>query len=123
MGKVKAQGVLRHGFFGTYVATIALVFDSADAARDALSVLAADGWKTGKKAECLIWSGSDDAFERVKERLDTFGRTNRPCGYSHCTHQCKDATIDSVNHSIDIGPWFEVEIPCEPTEQLALLSR
>jgi len=73
MNLVKAEGRLRHCFFGTYSAIVALVFADENSARDA---------KNG----------------------------------------CRNAEIDNVNHSIDYGPTFDVEIRTTPAEQEALFA-
>lgn len=122
MNTVKADGVLRHGFFGKYVATIVLVFADAESARDGLKTLG-EGWEPGKMKEgkAIVWLGDSAALDAVKATFARFG-LKTACGYEHCKHRCKDAGIDSVNHSVDFGPPFEVEIPVTPGEQTSLFG-
>jgi hypothetical protein len=122
MSKIKAEGCLRHGFFGDYVAVIALMFQDERAAKDALNVLAGNWKVSNKNTKGLIWSGSSEELKEVKSQLDKFKRTNRPCGYHHCDDKCKSAEIDSINHSIDFGPRFDIEIECEPEEQTSMFG-
>jgi hypothetical protein len=108
--KAHARGMLRHGFFGEYVGTIGLVFDSADEATAALPKLGA-GWTQGKSGKGLVWSGSSTELAAVKAKLasDGFVLTVN-CGLDFCKGKCHDAGIDSLAHSVDYGPPFELEI-------------
>lgn len=121
MGKVKAEGCLFHHFHGEYSSTVALAFANESEARSALSTLGS-GWKVGQKnANILVWSGTSEELEILKKDLDEkFLRKNFPCGWKHCKGQCKKAPIDNINHSVDRGASFEVEIECPPEEQLTL---
>jgi hypothetical protein len=115
---VRAKGRLRHHFWGDYHATIVLAFNDAASARDA-SVTLGDQWKPAKSTDAaLVWHGTGEDFERVKEQLQSFAFAPVACGRKGCSSQCSDATIDSVNHSIDLGPEFIVEVPSVPAEQL-----
>lgn len=124
MNKVKAEGQINHGFFGTYVATLILLFSDKESASDALKTLSktSEQWKVGKThPECLVWSGGGDEFEALKEELDQkHHRTNFLCGRRDCKHQCKNVDIDGCNHSIDYGPKFTVEIDTVSEEQRSL---
>lgn len=119
---VKATGRLRHHFWGEYHATIVLAFDDEGGATDALRVLG-DGWERGKSSRtALVWFGNGEAFERVRLALQTFGFKVPPCGRNACREQCERASIDSVAHSIDLGPEFTVEIPTVAHEQVSLFG-
>lgn len=105
--KAKANGLLRHCFFGTYIAIIALGFETEHEAKSALPKLGA-GWKIGEaNAKALRWEGGTDALEEVKEVLGKFGADKRK--------------IDSCAKSIDYGEAFSVEIEVVPESQLSLL--
>jgi hypothetical protein len=103
--KAKASGRLRHCFFGTYSAIIALSFEDAYQAAQALPKLGKD-WKVGEKSEkSLVWSGNSKELKAVKEVLGSFGADVEK--------------IDSIKKSIDFGEAFEVAIEIVPEEQLA----
>ncbi|HEX9156007.1 MAG TPA: hypothetical protein VF819_10610 [Nitrospira sp.] len=107
MNQVKARGLLRHRYWGTYSAVIVLAFDTPEAARDALKVLGAPWVAISAKTFVLSWTGETEALEQCKERLGTFG--------------ADVSKIDSVAHSIDYGEPFEVTIPIvAPAEQESL---
>ncbi len=117
---VTAKGMLVHRFWGTYSAGIALEFASEAHARDALVTLGAP-WKQGEKCrEALVAFVESDALDDIKARFAAWGLTITPCGRKHCKHQCRDAPIDNVNHSIDRGANFSVSIPTIPAEQESL---
>lgn len=119
---VKAVGKLRHAFHGEYFAALGLEFSTEQHAHLALKTLGPD-WKLGQKQpKALIWVGGGDKLSELKERLKGFGITIRPCGMKRCRGQCKKAEIDSLAHSIDYGPWFEVQIPVEDPNQATLLG-
>jgi hypothetical protein len=104
--KVEAKGMLRHRFWGVYSAAIALQFSSADDAKAALPVLG-DGWKLGEKhQEILIWEGESKALDLCSDLLESFGADRKK--------------IASIATSIDHGEWFQVTIPVENKNQLAL---
>ena len=87
----RADGRLRHCFFGTYGAVIVLAFRTAKDAAAALPVLGGT-WCPGKNANALIWSGSAEELRALKLVLAGFGAD------AHA--------IDSVDHSIDYGDSF-----------------
>ncbi len=103
----RADGRLRHCFFGEYSAVIALGFDSEAQAAAALPQLGA-GWKAGTKPKALIWRGEREALEICKARLVSFGADG-------------DA-IDSIAHSIDYGDRFSVEIEVTDPRQIPLFE-
>jgi hypothetical protein len=122
MAKFKGIGVLRHGFYGNYVAVIGLQFENEKIAAHVLPLLGKH-WRVGEKEKrVLVASVGGEDLDLVKAQLDRLGRINLPCGYYHCVHQCKNEPIDNVNHSIDMGAQFEVTIECEPIEQTSLFQ-
>lgn len=105
--KAKADGLLRHCFFGTYVAIIALGFETEHEAKSALPKLGA-GWKIGDvNPKALRWEGGTDALEDCKKVLGKFG--------------ADVSKIDSCVKSIDYGEDFSVEFEIVPEAQLSLL--
>jgi sugar phosphate isomerase/epimerase len=109
--KITARGMLRHYFHGNYSATVALMFDSPEEAAAALPRLG-EGWEiiAGSPATC-IWQGGTDALKAVKAKFASEGfKLTVDCGLSSCKGKCRDASIDSLAHSVDFGPPFEVEI-------------
>jgi hypothetical protein len=104
--KAKANGLLRHCFFGAYSAVIALGFESEYEALTALPQLGS-GWKVGEQTKkALRWEGDSDALEACKEVLAKFG--------------ADPDNIDSIEKSVDYGEAFNVEIEIVPQEQLHL---
>ncbi len=119
---VRAVGQLQHGFFGDYVACVALGFESEESARACLPLLGA-GWKLGEKTKkALVWGGEREALEAMKKTLARYKLTISPCSWEHCTNKCAGASIDGVPHSIDYGPRFSVEfdVVVTPPEQISL---
>jgi len=105
--KAKANGLLRHCFFGTYSAVIALGFETEYEAKTALPQLG-EGWKIGEASpKALRWQGDSDALEAVKKVLGKFG--------------ADVSKIDSCAKSIDYGENFTVELEIVPETQLSLL--
>jgi len=106
MNKVKGKGRLNHHFWGTYYAGMVLVFDTSEAAVDALSVLGGL-WKIhDKEPRALSWWGESDALKIAKEQLVLFGADGDK--------------IDSIKYSIDYGEPFDVVISVCPQEQASL---
>lgn len=115
--KVTGKGILKHFFHGTYYCGIALEFLDENTARDAKVVLGED-WKPGTKAtNALVWFGDGAALDALKIRFADMNYKSNPCGMRHCKHQCKDAAIDNVNHSVDVGATFTIEVDVTPPEQ------
>ena len=103
MNIVKAKGQLRHCFWGTYEATIALWFNDEPSARDAKKVLG--NWSHDERnPSTLVWHGLGDDLENTLIKLERFGANRN--------------VITSVNKSIDYGEPFEVVISVAPEEQL-----
>jgi len=116
---LKGSGILRHHFWGDYHATIGIKLRDAASAEEAARVLGAP-WRAS--GEVVVWFGNSEALEGAKETLAKHGLEVR-CGYSHCKTKCKREPIDSVAHSVDVGPPFEVTIMIEaPREQLPLFG-
>jgi hypothetical protein len=119
---MKAKGRLRHCFFGDYSAVVALDYGSQENSLAALPTLG-EGWKPGKNVACLVWQGDSKALEALKEKLKAYSLAIDPCGWKHCKGQCKGAEIDSLAHSVDVGPAFTVDIlPGVPKEQGVLFT-
>ena len=106
MNPIKAEGILRHLFWGEYSAFIALKFSSDEHANDVLSVLGSP-WHVGEKnKDVLVWSGNSDELGALKESFKKY---------------CDNVDlIDSCTHPIDYGDPFEVSIPVIAKEQLNL---
>lgn len=93
---MKAKGLLRHRFHGTYSAVIVLGFDSPEDVVQALPLL--PGFERHpKEPRALMWAGQRDALNETKAVLGTFGADVRK--------------IDSIARSIDHGEPFEVTFP------------
>ncbi len=105
-GHVWAKGILAHHFWGTYQASMALMFDDINAARDAQAVLG-EPWKVSEKnpgvLNCFV---NSEQLDGVKLALGLFG--------------AEVDKIDSVRFSVDYGEWFSVLIPVIPSEQVEL---
>lgn len=98
--KIRANGMWRHCFHGTYIAVIGLWFTDkacAEAARDVLG----EEWQIRqvKNAAALVWSGADS--DSVKELVESF---------RIMTGQRDDEPIDSIRRSVDYGPEFVIEV-------------
>jgi hypothetical protein len=107
-GKVRAEGQLRHRFWGEYSAVIALVFEDAASAADALRVLG-EPWAIGSiETRVLVAVFTSAGLDVEKQRLGTYGADVKK--------------IDSVAKSIDYGEPFAVTIDVTPAEQLSLLG-
>ena len=106
MNTIRARGILRHRFWGTYSACIGLEFDTPEAAADGLKVLGST-WKNGEiNKHILIWTGNSEELEVCKKTLGSFG--------------ADVSKIDSVATSIDYGEPFTVSIEVVPTEQVSM---
>jgi hypothetical protein len=104
--KAKADGRLRHCFFGTYSAVIALGFADEYQAAQALPKLG-KGWKLGEKSKkALIWQGSSEELDECTKVLVSFG--------------AEEKAIASIAHSIDYGDPFSIEVEITPQEQASL---
>lgn len=110
----KCRGRLRHSFHGIYACTISLIFDDESDAEGAKFTLG-NSWEFGQntslKKRGLIWAGSSDELKDIKNIFKGFSLMIHPCGWRHCKKQCSGAEIDSLAHSVDVGPEFTLEIP------------
>jgi len=117
--QITANGFLAHHFHGEYWCSVGLEFENEEAASDALMKLG-EGWTIGEQHKnVLVWHGNSKALDVLKERFkgDGFKLTIKPCKWSDCRNHCRDAEIDSCNHSIDYGPPFELTITVEVVDQ------
>ncbi len=113
---MNAHGQLNHHFWGDYSCGIALSFASPAHAAGALELL--PGFRQPDKApHALIATLNSAQLEAFKVKLAQWGLHIDPCGRRDCPHQCRDADIDSCNHSIDYGPAFTVQVPADSTDQ------
>jgi hypothetical protein len=102
----QAKGILRHQFFGTYSAVIALEFQDTYQAKESLTKLG-NGWNISQKNDnVLVWAGNSEELDVCKDVLTSFG-----ADYDK---------IDSVAKSIDYGEPFQVIIPIDNKDQLAM---
>lgn len=117
--KVTAIGVLRHIFHGTdEAARIVLDCDTPERARNAAAALG-PAWEQSTRApHFVVGSLTRDELEAFKALRPVV----EPCTRRECckpTSRKKGAPprvtrheIDSVAHSIDVGPAFTVTIDC-----------
>ena len=125
MGLVKCTGILRHHFWGHYVAGIALEFENEKAALDALEIFSRDSaWKGIEQGEThkTILVLTTEVIDAVKATLEKYRYKSIPCGRASCRHGCRNAEIDNLNHSIDLGAKFTLEIDTTPMEQEVLFK-
>ena len=118
---VRARGRLAHHFHGEYSATIALVFDAAEDATEALRTLSlrmpAAEWTQPTSTGLVCTVGATELREFVLPQLlplvtdiDKHPITGKPM------------TIDSLDASVDRGPEFRVVVPTTSMRQMALFS-
>lgn len=103
---VKAKGQLRHQFFGTYSAVIALCFDDGNCASEALPKLGAGWYQSEKNSAALVWTGNFEELEACKAVLGSFGADVKK--------------IDSIAKNIDYGETFAIVVEIIPREQLSM---
>jgi len=101
----KADGQLRHCYFGEYSAVIALGFNDEYEANESIRKLG-PGWKHGQKSNVLVWVGNTTELEGCKHVLVSFGADEKK--------------IDSCAHSIDYGEPFSIHIEIVSKEQMKL---
>lgn len=104
---IHIEGRLRHHFWGTYAATIALDCGSPRGAEDALQALG-PLWKAGNVEGCIVYHGAGDELEGVLDTLASKGADRKK--------------ITSIAKSIDVGEPFEFTLTVVPTEQLVLFG-
>lgn len=107
MTHVKAEGRLRHCFHGEYSAMVALLFQDERKATDALSVLGSAWKRSPQLPNALLGTLTKVQLDAFKWR---FSPKAHPCGRKSCKSGCRSVEIDSLAHSIDYGPTFDVTI-------------
>lgn len=111
MGTIKAEGILRHCFHGSYSAVIALEFaneDDIDASSEQFNISKpfkdiGDWKKSVKHSNILLGSLNEEQIEAFK---DVFKPKCVPCNSFGCKNEIHE--IDGIEHSIDVGSEFEV---------------
>jgi hypothetical protein len=104
--KAIGHGKLRHCFFGTYIAVIALGFDTEYQANQVLPKLG-PGWRLGERSKkALVWEGNSQELDVVKDVLEGFGADRDK--------------IASLAKSIDYGEDFSIQVEIVPEEQMGL---
>jgi hypothetical protein len=105
---MKAHGILRHHFHGTYSATVGLQFADAPAAREAIEILG-EPWELAGERSLVV--GVDSAgLKRLKRQLRGHGlRTLHRDRGGPRKGPGKDA-IDCCCRSVDVGCPFTVEV-------------
>ena len=92
--KLSAKGLLQHHFWGTYHASIVLMFEGAEEAGDALKILTGN-WVQSKKDPCGVYGTFDrEELTPIESQLAAFG-----------------ADLDKMNSlekSIDFGEEFTI---------------
>lgn len=107
MNQVKATGQLRHCFWGTYEASIVLVFADKQSTID-VQKQHFQNWKMSEKSDkAILFHGKEEGLEAELVKLESFGGDRKK--------------ITSCAKSIDYGERFEVIIPVVPNEQLSLI--
>ncbi len=108
--RCRAEGQLRHRFWGKYSAAMVLVFDAPEMLDAALAAGKFAGWRRGEKRPdiCLVWDGDSDALEPAKDEL--------------AAHGADRSKIDSIAKSIDYGEPFAVEFEVEDPNQMGLFE-
>ena len=116
---MKCDGAFRHCFHGGDTAgIIALSFGSEPIARAALEIL--PGFKLGKNPTAIIGSFTSEQLNQFKARIANWDLQIKPCRMPHCRHQCRDAEIDNVNHSVDYGASWTMDVPIVHPDQISL---
>lgn len=121
-----ALGVVQHHFHGDYSATLVLGFrqgvqDDEEAANrladEALQVLrtrhSGFEWARGTKA-CVYCTLPSDHLKILVDILKSdYLLRAEPCGFTHCRDggEHHKNEITGCPHSIDVGPFFTVEVP------------
>lgn len=116
---MNAHGQLKHHFWGDYSCGIVLRFASPAHAAGALELLPSFQ-QPPQAPHALIATLNSAQLDDLKTKLARWGLQIDPCGHSHCSHQCRNADIDSCNHSIDYGPAFTVQVPADSADQTRL---
>lgn len=122
--KIKAEGILRHMFHGTYSCAIALEFNNEKDCEAAFSVLnvgiigvnmETGNWNKSKtNSNVAIGSLNSEQLQHFKEK---FNPKAKPCNAFDCKGDNNIHEIDSLAHSIDFGPPFAIELEMEDPNQ------
>jgi len=107
-GHVWGEGLLAHHFHAPYWASLAIVFDDAASARDAVRTLGAPWKQSERDPKVIACSVNSEALDALKASLASFG--------------ADPDKIDSVRYSVDSGEWFGVLVPVTPAEQAGLFG-
>jgi hypothetical protein len=105
---VKAEGILRHHFWGTYYATVGLVFDNEFEANCALdSGKLHKAFKNAeKKKNALACFVDSDVLKEIETNLGSLGADVK--------------AIASLAHSVDFGDPFFIELDVTDPRQTEL---
>lgn len=120
---VKADGILRHFFHGSYSCGIGLQFANEQDCDDALKQL-----NIGEVPNLRFgnWHKSDKyphmalgalGSEQLKAFKSKFHPKCKPCNDFDCKGENRIHEIDGVDHSVDVGPPFDVEFEVENHNQ------
>ncbi len=105
--EIKANGQLRHHFWGDYAATIALEFANEVEAAFAKAKLVS-GWTVAKNSpRALIWHGGGGDFAVCKAELVKLG--------------ADENKIASMRFSVDYGEKFDIVMEVDDPKQLKLI--
>lgn len=102
-----AKGQLQHHFWGTYHASIGLLFHSAELAAQAQKAFPLFTQSTSLPT-CLTFRGKDPELKAALASL-----------YAHGADKRK---VESVAHSIDYGDPFTVEVDLTPADTTIQLT-
>jgi len=115
MSKAHGKGQLQHHFWGSYVATICIIFGDAEVVKEVLPHL--PGFEVHPTDPgAAVFRGGGDAFETAKAAIT---RWRVPMDFP-ANYWGNDESIDSVAKSVDFGPLFCVEVEFVPNVQMAL---
>lgn len=107
------RGLLRHVFHGTAeAARVILAFDSPEGAALALAIVGAPFAVAEGEPRAIVASFTRETLQAFKDAHAARIAID-PCGFRHCHPRakttiapCKATAIDSLTHSIDVGPRF-----------------
>lgn len=115
---MKASGMLFHCWFSEYYAVVTLAFCCPESAAAVLPVLG-EPWQIAEgNARVLVARLNSPALHSFKSRWSDAIEIH-PCGFPGC--QEHHTEIDHVDHSIDHGASWDMEIPAVPLNQLSLV--
>lgn len=108
MKEIRANGMLRHRFWGKYSAFIYLKFKGEQDALKALKILGGPWEQHDKAAQALCCIVDSEDLEEVENILAKYGADKEK--------------ISSTRYSIDYGEEFEVCFEVEDDRQLKLFE-